>query len=58
LALGAAVVLRNRIAGVSPFDPVSFAAVAVCVLAALVVACWVPARRAARIDPMAALRCE
>jgi len=58
LALGAAVVLRNRIAGVSPFDPVSFVAVAACVLAALLAACWLPARRAARIDPMEALRCE
>jgi len=58
LALAAAVVLRNRIAGVSPFDPVSFVAVAACVLAALLAACWVPARRAARIDPMVALRYE
>jgi macrolide transport system ATP-binding/permease protein len=58
LALGAAVVLRHQIAGISPFDPVSFVGVATCVLAALLAACWLPARRAARIDPMAALRCE
>ena len=58
LALGAAVVLRHRIAGISPFDPVSFVAMAVCVLAALLAACWLPARRAARIDPMVALRHE
>jgi macrolide transport system ATP-binding/permease protein len=58
LALGGAVVLRHQIAGISPFDPVSFVAVAVCVLATLLAACWLPARRAARIDPMAALRCE
>jgi predicted permease len=58
LALGGAVVLRHQIAGVSPFDPVSFAAVAACVLAALIAACWLPARRAARIDPMVALRYE
>ena len=58
LALGGAVVLRHQIAGISPFDPVSFAAVAACVLAALIAACWLPARRAARIDPMVALRHE
>lgn len=58
LALGAAVVLRHQIAGISPFDPLSFVAVTACVLAALLVACWLPARRAAQIDPMAALRCE
>jgi hypothetical protein len=58
LALAAAGVLRHQIAGISPFDPVSFVVVAACVLAALIVACWLPARRAARIDPMAALRCE
>ena len=58
LALGGAVILRHQIAGISPFDPVSFVAVTVCVLAALTAACWLPARRAAKIDPMAALRCE
>ena len=58
LALGGAVVLRHQIAGISPFDPLSFVAVAACVLAALGAACWLPARRAAKIDPMVALRCE
>ena len=58
LALGGAGVLRHQIAGISPFDPVSFVAVTACVLAAVIVASWLPARRAARIDPMAALRCE
>ncbi|MCX5644849.1 MAG: ABC transporter permease [Phycisphaerae bacterium] len=58
LALGGAVVLRHQIAGISPFDPVSFLAVVACVLAALTAACWLPARRAAKIDPMAALRHE
>jgi len=58
LALGGAIVLRHQIAGISPFDPVSFIAMTACVLAALVAACWLPARRAAKTDPMAALRCE
>jgi ABC-type antimicrobial peptide transport system permease subunit len=56
LAFGGAVVLRHQIAGISPFDPVSFVAVAACVLAALLAACWLPARRAAQVDPMVALR--
>ena len=58
LALGGAVVLRHQIAGISPFDPVSFIAVVACVLTALIAACWLPARRAAKVDPMEALRCE
>ncbi len=58
LAVAGAVVLRNQIAGISPFDPISFLAVTGAVLAALVVACWLPARRAARVDPMEALRYE
>jgi predicted permease len=58
LALGVAGILRHQIAGVSPFDPISFAVVTGCVLAVLLVACYLPARRAAKVDPMAALRCE
>jgi predicted permease len=58
LALVAVRILRHLLYGVSPHDPgILGAAVAVLVVVAIVAA-WVPARRAARVDPMEALRCE
>ncbi|MGH9485552.1 MAG: FtsX-like permease family protein, partial [Terriglobales bacterium] len=50
--------LRNLLFEVSPADPVLFAGAALLVLAAAMLACCGPARRASRVDPAAALRGE
>jgi ABC-type antimicrobial peptide transport system permease subunit len=50
--------IAKRLYQVTPTDPVTFASVALFLIAVAIVACYLPARRAARLDPMAALRCE
>jgi ABC-type antimicrobial peptide transport system permease subunit len=60
-AAGAAVVgmlLRSRLYGVSPVDPLAFAGAALLLLSTMIVACLVPARHAARVDPIQVLRTE
>jgi putative ABC transport system permease protein len=51
-------IMASELWGVSPRDPVTFAAVGSVVLVAGAVACWFPAWRATRVDPMVALRFE
>lgn len=57
-SIAAVRLLRSMLFGVAPFDPASFCAAAVVLLLALLAAGFVPARRAASIEPMQALRSE
>ena len=58
LALGVGHLLGSMIFGVSPYDPVTFATVALVLLAVVLMASYLPARRATKVDPMVALRYE
>ena len=50
--------LRGMLYGVSPLDPLTLAAGALLISLIALLACYVPARRATKVDPMEALRCE
>jgi predicted permease len=58
IALAVTRFLRGLIYGLSPTDPITFAAIALLLIAVALVASWVPAWRATRIDPLEALRAE
>jgi putative ABC transport system permease protein len=57
-SLAATRLVANQLYGVSPTDSLTLGGVMALLLATALLACWLPARRAARIDPMEALRTE
>jgi ABC-type antimicrobial peptide transport system permease subunit len=57
-AFGVTRFLGSFLFGVSPMDPTTLGGVAFVLVAVTVVASWLPALRAARVDPMAALRSD
>ena len=57
-ALALSRVLQTLLFEIKPTDPATFTAVAALLSLVAFLACWLPARRAARVDPMVALRTE
>jgi putative ABC transport system permease protein len=58
VSLGIARVLESILVRVSPADPLAFAVAAGVLVLAAMLGCWIPARQATRIDPVAALRAQ
>jgi putative ABC transport system permease protein len=54
----AARLMKSMLVNVSPADPVTFTLLPLALLAVALAACWLPARRATKVDPMVALRTE
>jgi predicted permease len=57
-ALAGSRLISSLLYGVSPRDPAVFTATTLTLLVVALAACWLPARRAARVDPLIALRAE
>jgi predicted lysophospholipase L1 biosynthesis ABC-type transport system permease subunit len=57
-ALAVTQVMKSLLFGLSSIDPATYVAVTLLLAAAAFLACWIPARRAAKVDPMIALRYE
>ncbi len=57
-ALAATRLVSSMLYGVTPTDPMTFACVSLLLVLLACIASWLPARRATRVDPMEALRCE
>jgi ABC-type antimicrobial peptide transport system permease subunit len=57
-SLGVSQLMRSFLIGIAPADPVTFVFAAIVIVAVAAMASWIPARRAAQIDPMETLRNE
>ncbi|HZZ18283.1 MAG TPA: ABC transporter permease [Opitutaceae bacterium] len=57
-SLGLSRLIAAQLYGVSPHDPLAMTAAVVMIVFVAFAACWFPARRASRVDPMVALRAE
>jgi putative ABC transport system permease protein len=51
-------VLQSQLVGVSPYDPTTLIVAIAVLVSSAVLGCWIPARRATKVDPLVALRCE
>jgi len=50
--------MKSLLFGVSATDSATFATIVLLLTAVALLACWIPARRPTKVDPMAALRCD
>jgi ABC-type antimicrobial peptide transport system permease subunit len=57
-AFAATRLIRGLLFDIGPTDPLTFASVAALITLIALLACYIPARRATKVDPMIALRCE